>query len=243
MDKVMRQKSLSTRLLLTLAGVLTLGGSVAVWGFWLCWSSIQVFQREVDTRMRTSAGHRNAVRVQDSGAGMEKRAAARADTESREKHWAGFQAAESGVQKQAASLHEYIREPKPRELVEKFLAAHRAAGEAYRAGYKAYTDGNFDSKIADKLVKGIDRAPAELLTQAAEALAGIAADFGRRAVDDARRAILVSLATLGGATRVVLPAVRMADADARRAAGPAPGPGPGTACRGRSVPAGRVFNE
>jgi len=235
MDKLVSrmQKSLRTRLLLTLAAVLAVGGGVATWGFWLCWGSMQVFEHEGDTRnahqqivIETKSEFKTQVQE------WKNLLLRGADTQSRDKYWAAFESAESRVKYQATNLRDYIREPKPRELVEKFLAAHQAMGEVYRKGFKVYVDSNFDIRAGDRVAMGIDRGPAELLTQAADELANIAADYSKRAARDAQRAILISLAALGGATvlcfllfayqiqtRIVLPAQRLAVDLERLAAG------------------------
>jgi methyl-accepting chemotaxis protein len=86
-----------------------------------------------------------------------------------------------------------IEEPKIKQVVDKFIAAHAEMGGAYRKGLELFKDSRFDSKIGDKAVKGIDRGATELLGQAADELGAVAGEFSKQASAQARTAVITAL--------------------------------------------------
>lgn len=72
---------------------------------------------------------------------------------------------ESQVRSGAAALVTRVADAECRELLDQFLSAHKTLGDSYRAAYQAYVGGGFDFKVADRMVRGQDRAPSELLEQ------------------------------------------------------------------------------
>lgn len=187
-------RSIRTKLLLVLVGAAALIGAAALYGLWLCWNSILVFEVDVEARngnerlvLATQADFKTQVQEW-------KNVLLRGgDTASLDKYWSGFEAEERKVQAGAETLRGRIQEPKAKELTAQFLAAHREMGIAYRKGLQAFKDSNFDSKAGDKTVKGMDRAPTELLTQAAHEIATAAHETGKHASISARNAIAASL--------------------------------------------------
>jgi methyl-accepting chemotaxis protein len=98
------------------------------------------------------------------------------DAEKRTKYWDRFQKIESEIQDKGQGFVEHIKNPESKANITKFLTAHKKMGVAYRDGYEAFVDANFDSKVGDKAVSGIDREPAKLLAEAAEAIAQASAE-------------------------------------------------------------------
>ncbi|MDO9067674.1 MAG: methyl-accepting chemotaxis protein, partial [Deltaproteobacteria bacterium] len=68
-----------------------------------------------------------------------------------------------------------------------------------RKGLQAFKDSNFDPKAGDKAVKGIDRAPTELLAKASQEISAIAEKSAGQTIADAYRGILVSLGLMAAA--------------------------------------------
>jgi methyl-accepting chemotaxis protein len=227
------KRSIRIRLVLMLACVLTVGGSAAAWGFWLCWTSIKVLETDVGARYANELGIKNTELQFKTQVQEWKNVLLRGtDAEARQKYWTAFQDAEKRTQDSASALRDSIQESKPRELVIKFLAAHREMGIAYRKGFEAYTDSKFDPKVGDRVVKGMDRAPAVVLEEASTELNRVVLDFSRLTGESGRRAIGISLAVLAMATvaafgiflvqlqrTVVLPARRLAHDLERLASG------------------------
>ncbi len=92
------------------------------------------------------------------------------DAEQMKKYWGSFESEEAQIQSSGKNLGEKIENKEVVSLLKEFLEAHTAMGEAYRKGKQAFIDAGFNSTAGDKAVKGIDRKPTELLTQAAEKL-------------------------------------------------------------------------
>ena len=108
-----------------------------------------------------------------------------ADAAQREKYWGKFQQEESGVQTAGDRLVADMAPSPARDEVAAFLAAHRDMGVAYRKGYDAFVAANFDHRVGDKAVKGIDRAPTELLEKAAAEIAARARGASAGALEHA----------------------------------------------------------
>ncbi|MDH5265280.1 MAG: methyl-accepting chemotaxis protein, partial [Betaproteobacteria bacterium] len=97
-----------------------------------------------------------------------------------DKHWKGFEEAESVTRALVAEARAGVAQPEIRKALEQVGAAHKEAGERYRKGLQAYKDAGFDATAADKLVAGIDRAPTLILQEAEKS----AVDSGARLVND-----------------------------------------------------------
>ncbi|HET7731312.1 MAG TPA: methyl-accepting chemotaxis protein [Usitatibacter sp.] len=110
------------------------------------------------------------------------------------KYWASFQKAEKEVVAGIAEARAGIAYEDLRARLDEFTAAHRAAGERYRAGLQAFTAAGHDPRAGDKAVAGIDRAPTELLVEAERVARERGAAAVKAAVDGARRAYQVSVA-------------------------------------------------
>ncbi len=111
-------------------------------------------------------------------------------------HWAAFIEKEAAVAQEGKALVEEVADPAARSLLVQFLKAHKDTGEAYRRGLQAYKSPRGGIGAADAAVKGVDRAPTELLEKAAIALR----DSTDRATQDtfsvARRVIPVSIGVM-----------------------------------------------
>ncbi len=93
------------------------------------------------------------------------------DPEALGKYWGQFESTEKQVRQAVGDLAKLVAEPTVRAHLESFLKVHNEVAAAYRKGLEAYKAAGFDSKVGDKAVKGIDRAPAEFLEKAAQGLA------------------------------------------------------------------------
>ena len=102
------------------------------------------------------------------------------DRAAHDKHWAAFEAREREVDDLGARLSATLTDPESQRVVTQFLAAHKDMGANYRLGRDRFDAAGFDPQAGDIAVKGMDRAPTELLAKSIEAIDADA----RRAITD-----------------------------------------------------------
>ncbi len=127
------------------------------------------------------------------------------DEEQRVKYWNAFQKNEGELARDVKELVAVMQAGEVRELLTRFGQAHLKMGEGYRRGYADFTAAEFDAAIGDKAVKGMDRAPAELLVQAHDTMVKQTAATVVAAEAVGKRATLLSytLMLLGAIAAVV----------------------------------------
>ena len=127
------------------------------------------------------------------------------DDEQRTKYWNAFQKSEADVAREAKDLVAILPAGPVRELLGQFAQAHEKMGEGYRRGFADFTAAGFDSTAGDQAVKGMDRAPAELLVKAHKAMSKQTAATVVEAEAVGKRATLLSysLMLLGAVAAVV----------------------------------------
>ncbi|WP_409269357.1 methyl-accepting chemotaxis protein [Massilia sp. BHUDP2] len=126
------------------------------------------------------------------------------DEEQRAKYWKAFQKSEAELAKAVQELSAAMPDGEVRELLGQFGQAHAKMGEGYRRGFADFTAADFDAAAGDKAVKGMDRAPAELLVKAQEAMSKHTVATALEAEAVGTRATLVgySLMLLGAVAAV-----------------------------------------
>lgn len=90
------------------------------------------------------------------------------DPKQLDKYWGKFVDTEQQIQSRGQALLENLTNVEARELVQQFLSEHKTMGTAYRTGLEQFKAANFNHTAGDKAVKGIDRAPTQLLEDAAK---------------------------------------------------------------------------
>ncbi|VXB38625.1 methyl-accepting chemotaxis protein [Massilia sp. 9I] len=127
------------------------------------------------------------------------------DEADRVKHWDAFQKAESEVAQEARELVAITPAGEVRELLGRFEQEHKKLGEAFRSAYAGFGAAGFDAAVGDSAVKGMDRAPSELLVQAEQAMSKETAATVAAAEEVGSHATLLSytLMLLGAAVAVV----------------------------------------
>jgi methyl-accepting chemotaxis protein len=168
--------------------------SVALYGLWLSWSSLQYFENDV---LRSTTNER-AILIMQSDFKKQvqewKNVLLRGDDPAAlAKYWKYFETDEQKVQLSADALLVSLEQPEARALVSQFQQAHRRMGEDYRKGLEAFKASGFDSKAGDRAVKGMDRKPTEMLTQASDALNMLSANITKRVVRNGHDGIYISL--------------------------------------------------
>ena len=92
--------------------------------------------------------------------------------EDRDKYWGRFQQREAEIKSQFnAMLSNEAISDKAKSEIRQFLKAHSVMATKYREGYEAFVTSNFDPKVGDGYVRGIDREPAKLLASIADDIA------------------------------------------------------------------------
>jgi methyl-accepting chemotaxis protein len=127
------------------------------------------------------------------------------DEGERVKYWNAFQKNEADVAGHAKTLLAELPQGEVHALVSQFGAAHARMGIDFRRGYQDFAAAGFDPAAGDVAVKGKDRAPAELLVQAEEAMSRQSAVVVANADAVGKRATILSysLMLLGAVVAVV----------------------------------------
>ncbi|SAL41025.1 methyl-accepting chemotaxis protein I [Caballeronia sordidicola] len=113
-----------------------------------------------------------------------------------DQYWSAFQTREKTVNGLASELRARLPEGESRALIEKFADAHISMGQGYRKGLDAFKAADFDPYAGDKAVAGVDRAPAELLEQAAKKISADSARVAEFADIEARHATEISVSLM-----------------------------------------------
>ncbi len=90
------------------------------------------------------------------------------DPKKLEKYWGRFEQRESKIKQAVKGLLPEVDDAATHGKLTQFLKEHDNMSTAYRKGLEAYKSAGFDSKVGDKAVSGIDRAPTKLLDEAGE---------------------------------------------------------------------------
>lgn len=187
--------SIRTKLIsISAAGAVTII-TAALFGFVMFWGCIQQFTQKVEPN------HAKEQQVRIMQLEFKKQVQEWKDVLLRgsdpatlDKYWGNFEKQEIKVQELGQSLKSKLSDnPKAVDLLDKFMAAHQEMGTNYRKGLQLFKDSSFDSKAGDKSVKGMDRAPTELLTQAAEQINTLVEDSVKSAIEQAKESLIASI--------------------------------------------------
>ncbi|MBZ0105639.1 MAG: methyl-accepting chemotaxis protein [Sulfuricella denitrificans] len=197
--------SIRNKLLLITGGGTVLLLAAALLGLAMSWKSIQLFEHQVEAR-RADQNRILAVEVVFKIQVQEwKNILLRgSDPASLEKYWGQFEKYENKVAEEVASLLQQVEDPAAKEMLGQFQSEQKKMAETYRKGLQVFKDTNFDIKAGDKAVKGVDRAPAELLTKLSEQLSAIADQTSAQAATGARSGVLWSLGMMAVAILIAL---------------------------------------
>jgi methyl-accepting chemotaxis protein WspA len=185
--------SLRNKLLAATAAALGVVIAAALSGLLMLWNSVNDFDHMTDVSVEQEHLMRDVtVTFKEQVQEWKDLLLRGKDPAALEKHWSEFSRKEVAVQTEGSKLLQAITDPKATELVTQFLKAHQQMGEAYRHGLQVYKDNAGNFLGADAAVKGIDRAPTEMLLGAAN-LVQKDAELQRHAgYAESRRVIVVS---------------------------------------------------
>jgi methyl-accepting chemotaxis protein len=175
----------------------------AGFGGWALWDSVQQY------RIQVALDQRHAFAIQEAQNAFKQQVQEWKDSLLRgsnpddlRKYWSNFQAREREVDSDIASLIEGVTDNQTQLLLKQFSDAHQLMGKQYRAAFDAFQASNFDPKVGDRAVKGIDRAPTQLLSEASIVLARRAESSAR--IADAQASHALQVAVIGLAAGIVL---------------------------------------
>ncbi len=198
-----RRSILAKQLLVSGAGT-ALVLLATCYGFWLSWATIDTFQNEVEA---DKIAERSILGMQLD---FKKQVQSWKDVLLRgtelnafEKYWKEFESLEQAVQQESAALEAGLPAGEARDTVAAFRKAHLDMGARYREGLAAYRNSKFDFQIGDKAVKGMDRAPTELLSKAAALTSERATRSAVQAAERGHFGVGLSLAIIAAVLAVV----------------------------------------
>ncbi|MFC3122612.1 methyl-accepting chemotaxis protein [Agaribacter flavus] len=88
----------------------------------------------------------------------------------REKYWRRFEDKQAQIQSQAQALLNMPISDETKQLISGFRASHANIFANYQTAYKTFIESDFDHKRTDSAVRGIDREPSDLLSEAVNVL-------------------------------------------------------------------------
>jgi len=195
----MKWTSLSLRNNLLFIAFITIAVTslVASVGYWRVWVGLG----NIETTMQGEVANERDILVMESGFKKQvqewKNVLLRGrDAEALSKHWSGFEKEEATIRQLGAKLVSTIQDAEAKTLVSDFLKAHDEMGLAYRRGLDTYKSSGFDFLAGDAAVKGMDRRPTELLTQAAERMGTLATAAVQNGYATTKSAVKVALVLL-----------------------------------------------
>ncbi len=178
----MRTKSLQMKVLLLVAGAMTVSLLVSIFALSRVYGSIQELDRISREDFETQQAILRATVAFKQQVQEWKNVLLRGgDPAKLDLYWQAFlkqekQVANSAREARSGTPHETVR-----SRLDTFIASHKAAGEGYRKGLEAFKESKFDPHAGDKAVTGIDRAPTNQLLD----LEKEATDFGAKATLEA----------------------------------------------------------
>jgi len=129
------------------------------------------------------------------------------DPEALDRYWKAFEDRERAVSVELKDARAGTPHDELRTLLEKVIAAHKAAGQGYREGLAKFKDSSFDPVAGDKAVKGIDRPPTTMLLDAQKMAGEYGAKATVAAVKRAEQSYAIALAGMAAAMLVTLVAL------------------------------------
>lgn len=197
MNWIARMPSILLKLLLICGTGTALLLAAALYGLWLSWSSLHFFEHDV---LKSTSDERTILIMQSDFKKQVqewKNVLLRGnDPSALDKYWNEFEGNERKVQEVGRALQARLIDPKAKEMINQFLIAHQTMGIDYRNGLKAFKESGYDSKVGDKMVKGMDRAPTELLTNASNELSATRQQVTEKILTQGHQGLYISLSII-----------------------------------------------
>jgi methyl-accepting chemotaxis protein len=195
----MKTSSLQFKVILIAAGAMLFGVLVAIFALYRVYGSTQELDRisreDFQVQQQILRGQAQFKQQVQEWKNVLLRGK---DPAALDKHWNAFLKMEKETQETIREARSGTSHEDVRRALESFLAAHKQAGERYRKGLEAYKEKN-DAFAADKAVEGVDRGPAQQLT-----------DVGTRAEDMGAQAVVTAVQSAERVYRIALAAIVLA---------------------------------
>lgn len=114
----------------------------------------------------------------------------------RDKYWGKFTDRHQEIQTKAVALQNRLPDGKAKQIIRDFIDTHSKLVAQYRQGYDAFVNSNFDPKVGDSAVRGIDRAPTDELREAANILAQTVKQNSQQATDRAESMVAIAIPSI-----------------------------------------------
>ncbi|WP_164503459.1 methyl-accepting chemotaxis protein [Pleionea sediminis] len=126
------------------------------------------------------------------------------DTDDRNKYWNRFLDKQNEIQDKAKKLLPIIKSGGAQTILKNFIESHAELESQYKNGYELFINNNFDHKLADKSVRGIDREPAKLLNEFGKIVTAQATEDSAQAHESAGSTSFISITVIVLLTAVLL---------------------------------------
>ena len=113
-----------------------------------------------------------------------------------DKYWGKFTERHQEIQTKAKLLQNRLPNGKAKNIITDFIDTHSRLVVQYRQGYDAFINSNFDPKVGDNEVRGIDRAPTNALREAADILADSVKLNSQSATERAESVVSVAIPSI-----------------------------------------------
>lgn len=111
----------------------------------------------------------------------------------RDKYWNRFLEKQQQIQSGAKSLRNEVISPEARSVLSDFITSHNQLASQYQKGYDAFVNNNFDHKLGDQTVRGIDREPSQQIQKVAEIISQQVARLSNETREGSKTATTVSI--------------------------------------------------
>ncbi len=111
----------------------------------------------------------------------------------RDKYWNRFLEKQQQIQSGAKSLRNEVISPEARSVLSDFITSHNQLASQYQKGYDAFVNNNFDHKLGDQTVRGIDREPSQQIQKVADIISQQVARLSNETREGSKTATTVSI--------------------------------------------------
>jgi len=105
------------------------------------------------------------------------------DPSSLDKYWGRFKDHQAGIQNDVNQVLSRMDEGDSKSMLRDFGRSHETMGKRYIDGFNAFSNADFNAKEGDAAVKGMDREPSKLLSNAAREISGDVAKLSKNLRD------------------------------------------------------------
>jgi len=126
------------------------------------------------------------------------------DDANREKYWGRFKQRQDDIQNLGNQLIPSIQASDQQAQVRQFIDSHATMGTEYNQGFNDFVASGYDPKAGDRAVKGMDRAPSKLLTEAAADFSKERAAFAKLVEEQSESVSFWSLVAVICVTLIVI---------------------------------------